>query len=122
MTDTLTYPVLAALRHNRVRYAPDDPDHNTIDLAPVEARPLLMLKVIGEPVTPVQIDDVPAVDAPADDVPAGDIAGPDAAGPEDAGPEEAGNHETGSDRDVPAGAADGLTKSGKRAAKAQKPD
>ena len=117
MTDTLTYPVLAAVRHNRVRYAPDDPDHNTIDLAPVEARPLLMLKVIGEPVTPVQVNDVPAGDAPADDVPAGDIAGPDAAGPE-----EAGNHETGPDRDVPAGAADVLTKSGKRAAKAQKPD
>ncbi|MCY1704442.1 hypothetical protein [Pannonibacter sp. SL95] len=117
MTDTLTYPVLAAVRHNRVRYAPDDPDHNTIDLAPGEARPLLMLKVIGEPVTPVQVNDVPA-----DDVPAGDATGPVDAGPDEAGPDEAGDDEAGPDHDGPARAADALTKSGKRTAKAQKPD
>lgn len=51
MSDLLTYPVLAALRHNGTRYAPDDPECNTVDLSHREARPLKNLKIIGESVT-----------------------------------------------------------------------
>ena len=43
------FPVLSVLRHNGTRYAPDDPDHNTIVLTAKEAEPLQALNVLGEP-------------------------------------------------------------------------
>jgi len=49
MSDTKFYNVLSNLRHNGATYKADDPDHCKIELTPEEAKPLLKLKVIGEP-------------------------------------------------------------------------
>jgi hypothetical protein len=86
MSDLLTHPVLAVLRHNGTRYAHDDPERNTVDLTEREARPLKKLKIIGEPVTGTEADEQPdddtgaaesgsepaAGNGPSNDAPTGD--------------------------------------------------
>ncbi len=49
MSDKRIYPVLSPVRHSGTLYKPDDADHNKIELTKDEAKPLLKLKVIGEP-------------------------------------------------------------------------
>lgn len=47
--ELVVYPVLSPLRHNGLRYSPDDPQANTIPLTEAEAEPLLAIGVLGEP-------------------------------------------------------------------------
>ncbi|EFO32495.1 hypothetical protein TRICHSKD4_2294 [Roseibium sp. TrichSKD4] len=61
-----TYPVIAAVRHDGVRYAPDDPDRNTISLSAKEAEVLLKLKAIG-PEKADEAKDASTADPDADD-------------------------------------------------------
>ncbi|HEY9212066.1 MAG TPA: hypothetical protein VIQ29_04335 [Ancylobacter sp.] len=45
----LTYPVLSPLRHSARRYAPGDPETDTIELTEAEAETLLAIGVLGDP-------------------------------------------------------------------------
>ncbi|MCT4654365.1 MAG: hypothetical protein N4A65_01010 [Cohaesibacter sp.] len=49
MSNKKIYPVLSAVRHDGTLYSPDNPENNQIELIEKEAKPLLKLKVIGEP-------------------------------------------------------------------------
>lgn len=59
MPQKKTYPVTSPVRHDGVRYAPDDPDRNIISLSAKEAEVLLKLKVIGA----AEVDEAEDADA-----------------------------------------------------------
>lgn len=47
--ELIVYPVRSPLRHNRLRYSPDDPRARTIPLTEAEAETLIAIGVLGEP-------------------------------------------------------------------------
>ncbi|MBO9421713.1 hypothetical protein J7481_19555 [Labrenzia sp. R4_2] len=65
MSERFPHPVLATLRHNGTRYAPDDPDRNIVELTDREAMPLKRLKVVGESLASEPASDPAATEQPA---------------------------------------------------------